>query len=1702
MPEDELGAGGYASAYSTGGGGVVLEHAYGGALLAELLLGGPVVGLGNDVTPVRVGFQQSAHSPVDDLTVTGEGPGGCRTLFIGVRRKPGIGASQEAFVKLMVDYLRVVSEHRTELEADAWRLGLAVEAPHTPADEMATLAYFARRQPEAGLFRAAVQAPRATTAKVRARLGNVDDVVAAAVKMAEKGGIALTGLGAGEDLPWLLLRYLHVLDLRLEGDDAAGRTSLVARLVPLAGDAAGADDLRRRLCELSAGYAVGAAMVDEEMLRRDLSGAVRVAASAAFRASWDVLESLEESLNSRTRRFLAVGRIGATAGAGQVAIDRADIRASLVEAMGAAGRDAGLLVVHGEPGAGKSAVVLAAVEEIRRAGGMVVALSLRDLPSGPPLAAAQLLQAPPRAVFAATAAAPVRLVVLDGAEAAQEAGPGLLHELARAAWHAGLGLVAVTRDDARETVTGTLSAAISAAAGDVGHDPAEMEVPPLGDEEVSQIRQAFAGLGRLAADERSAWLLRRVGIIDILLRGDAVSSLPDGSLSEADVLDAVWHAWVRSRELPAPGGATPDGRDEAMTGLARRQLTGSRAPGAPVTTDPRALASLRSDGLLLPAGPRFAFRQGDEFSSDMVRDFALAVLFARDGFDVLRQAGAPRWTLRAARMACQGMLISPRPGSPGLSARMRDLQREFDILAAGSGSRWADLPWEAALTAGTAQSVLRECVQDLLQPGGAALDRILRLVSQRFSEEGTADPAIAAPVVAFLVEHAPEVEAVRYRFAEEAGKLIASWLRAVRRAELAGRTIDSWRPLRVRVRECLLRPGRADYEKGAECLALLGADTDEQATGYLRGLASGQPHRLASCVELFDPTMSLAATDLDLLFEMTEAYYFEHPAASGLNRHNMGIRRHEHTHGGFGVPFAHWSFGPFWRLLPAAPGRALALINRMLDHAADWRASPQRPALRGQPGAEARDASAAPGVQLDIPGIGSRHFTGGQQVWGWYRGTGVGPYPCMSALMAIERTADQWLQMGTPLPGLVTMLLQDAHNLAMPGLVVGLLARHAEQVAAEADPFLASPAVWQLESARAVMETGIHAQGRDDPGIPGSDRRNWTMADLAGYLVFNASNHGNQDRLDALCAAGRELAAAAEESLGRPEDRDRHPLTVVRRWASMLDVRNYTPRHDNGNLVWEWQPPADIEAALAASHRDLERHGQVYRLLNTYSLRPDPPYFAVPPPLPSAQALAADAQVARSLAQQPPGPGPQPLDAATAVAAALLRAAVEQAGPTIREDLEWAVVTVATALAHPLDASGAFQGTVYLTDAGWSAAGAAACLLMPALTEPGDEPALVEDDEDLAALGEIFAAAGASPFTEVRKLLARSLGPVWSAPCGPGPRGSDQCRHVIAWAAVEAGARDVSLGPLDFPAERRVRRQLQGSLTSALTGCPTGDLMLDLLTPPLVSACDAARSASCIADAARDLRDSLLEAYTRTAVHWGKEGYDHRDEDQYAVAQALLAADAQEFGFLAAFVAGLAGHARTLSETLRAMAVAATYSADARASLRRAWPAVTTAVLDAVQAGAGGFTDPHWGGYAIAEMIPSPSPVNGDTDPDATIRAARDGWPTPRELNSLIERILPHAVGYWHAADNLIGLLRTMPLTDQATVGLPWVHKIVTAPRVPGMGTFLAVEWLRSLSEGNAVDTAVRPLYDALVDTLAREDYRGAVELQRQGESA
>ena len=97
------------------------------------------------------------------------------------------------------------------------------------------------------------------------------------------------------------------------------------------------------------------------------------------------------------------------------------------------------------------------------------------------------------------------------------------------------------------------------------------------------------------------------------------------------------------------------------------------------------------------------WRAGDQFASDLIRDLAVARLLIIEGWEVLSAAHAPRWALRAARLACQSLLANA--GSDTEPVRLR-LQEVFDELAATHGGRWSEVPTEAMLTLGSAGEAL------------------------------------------------------------------------------------------------------------------------------------------------------------------------------------------------------------------------------------------------------------------------------------------------------------------------------------------------------------------------------------------------------------------------------------------------------------------------------------------------------------------------------------------------------------------------------------------------------------------------------------------------------------------------------------------------------------------------------------------------------------------------------------------------------------------------------------------------------------------------------------------------------------------------------------------------------------------------------------------------------------------------------------
>ena len=351
-----------------------------------------------------------------------------------------------------------------------------------------------------------------------------------------------------------------------------------------------------------------------------------------------------------------------------------------------------MLVVTGEPDVGKSALTLSAVADIQKTGAAVVALSLRDLPPTT-VEAENYLGASLKDVLAGAKTSEVRLLVVDGAEAALEGRDDLLHDLAVSALRDGLGVALVTRSDAEERVADILESASESVRSE-NRQVDRHVVEGLTPEEVSQTVSTFPQLVTLVHDRRGGWLLSHPGLVDLVLRsGDRLGHL-DGPLAEVHIFAAVWSGLIRRGESSHADGVSPDDREHALLELARRSLNGGTITNG---ASSRALTSLRSDGLLISAGLTAAWSPDDEFATDLVRDFALARLMVKEGYGQLSSAGAPRWASRAARLACE---VAQFAADVNSEAVRREQQSSFDNIAAEHGARWADIPLEALITRG------------------------------------------------------------------------------------------------------------------------------------------------------------------------------------------------------------------------------------------------------------------------------------------------------------------------------------------------------------------------------------------------------------------------------------------------------------------------------------------------------------------------------------------------------------------------------------------------------------------------------------------------------------------------------------------------------------------------------------------------------------------------------------------------------------------------------------------------------------------------------------------------------------------------------------------------------------------------------------------------------------------------------------------
>lgn len=1653
------------SPYSTGGGGVRLEHSYAACLVAGLLAGDPSTELGDSLSIDSIRLQASDTSEVDDILIEGtDAHGEVHRVSIAVRRSPALTKSDSASVPLIRDFLTVVTERWPAVAAGRWQLCLAVSSNANAITQLAELAALARSVPNGDEVEHRLAQPGRTSAAVRDRYEHIKSLV----KQASEDLPTAAELGVAQ-LTWRLLSSLGVRTLRLERTDRADRTTAVNTLqrVLLDGTPATADALFSRIEELVGIWAPQAAVLTQSVIRRSLSD-YPMSRSPRYAEAWAAIDRLSERLRDSIRPTLR-------AGAQSLELERSTERDRLHSAMQSVSAAPGALVVTGEPDVGKSAVTLRVAEAMKDDGAFVTSFSLRDIPSSASEFENQLGGYAIDDVLAAGEARPVRVLVIDGAESVLEGKGQMLKEVATSALKAGIGVVAITRTDGSRQVGRTLADSCELAGTDAV--PEEHVIGPLAIDESEELTSTFPSLARLRGDIRTGWLLGRLGLVDVLLRtGEELD--PADLLCEADVYSAVWRTVIRRDEVHNATLASPDDRESAALHVAKRNLglPGERVPGT-------AAAELRSDGVLRIPNDA-AVSVGDEFATDLFRDFALCRLLLSEGSDTLAAAGAPRWSIRATRLACQAQLLAP-----DRTKAWADLSTHFNAIAATHGDRWLEIPFEALLTLGDAERAVRELWTPLNADDGSSLATLLRLAEGRHVNGTIGDAFALAPLVSVAFCDRRPI-ATGHRFGhrdvhEVIRDLVLAWLRG------AATSIAEPHSLRQAVRDTILSSDPPLYDDFAiEALATLGPDLDDRAESWLRAVLKDRPGHLNPAVESFAVALSMSQARPALLLDLAEAYYIELPDPEDLwgggGMLDDGIRDFKHGLGpGFGVPSAAWYYGPFFRLLNALPLETIGFINRMLDHAARFRVQKLSSYNREEDHSDELD-----GVRLALPGIGERLYVGDGHVWAWYRGTSVGPYACMSALLALERFTDHLLQeIGLPARRIVELLLAECHNLAIPGLVVGLLTRHPKATGDLLDRFLISPAIWHLETARVTGDHGFRARDQDADQLTGSERRRFTFHEIVGEMVVNARLSGDDERLAQLATLGENLVQSARAELNDSNGDHHDYLALIESWAAEFRIENYRTSTNGDQVVIHFERPEPIERVLAPRNAELQTTSVLYGLQNRYGrFNDDPIEWTV-------EDLEGDLATARRIAESSDTPEGflWPEDSLVSVAAAAVRAHAMGLATIEHSELIWAVEAVLWAAENPRIDLMSYHETTFPMGADRAAAAALPLVLLA----PFDDLSL-----DRTRIEAALAALATSLFDEVRANFMRGCEPVWQVPCELG-EGADTCRrHGLAWSAATEGLRDCRLGPWNQRTQQREPDPLPPPFSETLPAVADDALMVNRLRMPLACMVDA-RRVPCLREQADDLWGPLWDSYRRGVFEWWKEGYDHHAKTSHEpIAQRMIEITLDgDRDLLVPFIQALAADANALHLLFDGFATTFTYDEKLRARMGEFWPWALDVALNAVGDGSSLRPEHHWFDYMTAALLPTPSPHSWDPNIDATLARSRVDWIHPDALVGLDERWLQLARWEPKAVDAIIKFAKSVSIGWQTTTAFDWIEAVIDERYdLISNRLYYLEEWLSELRKEGMIASEVKSQYHRIIDGLAAAGDRAAVRLQQLDE--
>jgi hypothetical protein len=1105
---------------------------------------------------------------------------------------------------------------------------------------------------------------------------------------------------------------------------------------------------------------------------------------------------------------------------------------------------------------------------------------------------------------------------------------------------------------------------------------------------------------------------------------------------------------VRNGEEVA-ADAYPAERDRALTDRARK-LLGLLASSS--SSNAAAEASLRSDGLLLPWTTDLAWSKDDDFASDLVRDFSIANLMLLDGFSILQKGDDRRWALRAALLACQVRLT--KVTAPDRNQARLELHSAFDATAGDFGERWSEIPLEAMLTSGVARELISEAWYALETE--QRLSHLLRIATQRYAIGSGAYFDTLTPLVSVLLDridpsdlHPDSGDALSVN--RLAHQVVLLWLFAQLNARATSNP-------RVRLRELLLAdPDLASSEDGLEMLALLGSDLDESAIAVLALVATSEPGIIEHVVERRWSVESLLRHAPTTLEYLVRAYYVTTPKSHWSHMEDYGIRGHESA-SPFYTPMAGWSRGPFWTMLVNDPKRAARIIGVLVDHATE---------------AAITTYGALPvEVSVSLPSLGEVIYRGSADSWRWYRG-GTGPYPIISALIALERAADQLLDLGESLSDVVSFICGSSRSLAVLGVAFGFLVRHLPAVTFELDTFLADPVVWELELSRLVAEhAGPHIQQYETEGIHNPGYRRIRLQEVSKHLFCGALAAGDGAREAALIAAGAELARRGAEVPNLDQ-------AALISWVAHLRRDAYSFGETDGQTHIAFNPPADVVGVVEAGLEEVRSAQEVTRIAMAYA-----------GPVERVENLAtvlADAvAIQEYVANPPPRAAFGPNEAAAGVSATLVAGVILHGIEAHDELVDWAIHTVINSAS---DDSNPDAGGPY--GAQTAAARASALFLLdlpPGHLWPERESAI-----------DLFRKCCTSPSTLVQEAARSFLNLIIEATCDDGS--GRTCRHRVALDAVEDAARGCRIGEFDYQLQARGVDPLQGHPIVEELGETEGDeLLRHVLLAPVLTSAQLALAENCVQVAAGKLRDALLAAYRRS--YFAEKAHHHYQNPEFKqpyVARALFETASKGIEDpLLLHITELAKQPEHLAASLREIAVLLTYSPALRDTATSTWPKAFAAALESLPDPKD--PDTSWAARSavdgIAALLLTPAPVVADASFGATIVAARAQWIPVTVFTDGLDRWIERCAGHQDGLNAVASFAQTCTLEWQRTTGLEWAERVVAGRYEEAKSASVFGAWLKDLPDGPPLIGESLARFRRIVDGLVAQGAWSFVEVQ------